>query len=93
MPVDVQQYMKDENKTYEYYRNRFFSDIKMWANYQHQDGARPEECILFWLKGDYINIAKERMKNQPQEEFYYLAKEDIEHLDNILNEMESNSNI
>jgi len=88
MPVDIQQYMVDENKTYEYYRNRFLTDIRDWAIFQDQTGKRPEEMILFWLKYDYINLAKERIKNQQQEEeYYYLTKEDEQRLDNILIQM------
>jgi len=89
MPVEVQQYMKDENKTYEYYRNRFLTDIKEWAMFQAQSSKRPEESILYWLSIDYINIAKERIKNQQQEErYYYLTKEDEKRLDNIIKEMD-----
>jgi hypothetical protein len=86
LPEAVQAAMRSDNKTYDYYRSRFKSDVTSWASY----AASPEQSILYWLNYDYINNARQRMANQRADErwYHFIEPEDEQRLNAVMREID-----
>ena len=73
------------DKTYDYYRNRFKSDVEILSYI-----SSPEDSILYWTNYDYIGQARAKLAQKKDSEaiYNYLSREDEERLNRVMKEID-----
>jgi hypothetical protein len=86
MPELIQQIIRQNNQTYDYYRSHFKEDIIVWAKHS----PSPEMSILHWVNCDYKSNALARMRDLKTEDFHYdfLLEEDEQRLNLVIQEID-----